>query len=226
MNFNKNRKEKAMNKIIKIILLCLIIAGIIVVATLGFNVGLKYSSNFQIGISIGKEFETSDIKEITDEVYKGQKVIIQKIELYKDMVQITVKETSNEQIDELISKLREKYDISEENEIMQVSYNENIRLRDIVKPYIFPVALSTVIILAYIMLFFRKLGVWKVLYKALISIIGTQAVLFSLYAVLRLPINRLTPIVSIIVYLITILAIIIKFIKEKEEKIKSEKTNN
>ena len=39
MNFNKNRKEKAMNKIIKIILLCLIIAGIIVVATLGFNVG-------------------------------------------------------------------------------------------------------------------------------------------------------------------------------------------
>ena len=222
-----------MNKIIKILLLCLIIAGVIVVATLGFNVGLKYSSNFQIGINIGQEFETSDIRAITDEIYKGQRVIIQKIELYKDMVQITVKETTEEQIDQLYEKIKEKYNITEENEgeeenstvNLQVSYNENIRLRRIAKPYVIPLTIATVIILVYLMLFFKKLGMWKVLYKALISIIGTQAVLFSLYAVLRIPINRLTPIISIIVYIATILTITIKFNKEKEEKAKLEKTD-
>ena len=222
-----------MNKIIKILLLCLIIAGVIVVATLGFNVGLKYSSNFQIGINIGQEFETSDIRAITDEIYKGQRVIIQKIELYKDMVQITVKETTEEQIDQLYEKIKEKYNITEENEgeeenstvNLQVSYNENIRLRSIAKPYVIPLTIATVIILVYLMLFFKKLGMWKVLYKALISIIGTQAVLFSLYAVLRIPINRLTPIISIIVYIATILTITIKFNKEKEEKAKLEKTD-
>ena len=222
-----------MNKIIKILLLCLIIAGVIVVATLGFNVGLKYSSNFQIGINIGQEFETSDIRAITDEIYKGQRVIIQKIELYKDMVQITVKETTEEQIDQLYEKIKENYNITEENEgeeenstvNLQVSYNENIRLRRIAKPYVIPLTIATVIILVYLMLFFKKLGMWKVLYKALISIIGTQAVLFSLYAVLRIPINRLTPIISIIVYIATILTITIKFNKEKEEKAKLEKTD-
>ena len=43
-----------MNKIIKILLVCLFIAGIIVISTIGFNVGTKYSENTQIGINIGK----------------------------------------------------------------------------------------------------------------------------------------------------------------------------
>ena len=212
-----------MNKITKIILLCLIIAGIIIVSTIGFNVGLKYSSNFQIGINIGKEFETSDIKSITDEIYGKQRVIIQKIELYKDMVQITVKETTNEQINQLMSKLKEKYNIENEENVLQVSYKENIRIRDIIKPYIYPLSLATIIVIAYIIIMFRKLGAWKVLYKTIISIVGTQAVLFSLYAILRLPINRLTSIFAITLYIITIIILIINLTKEREVNLNEKK---
>lgn len=37
------RKEITMKKIVQVLLICLIIAGIIVISTAGFNVGLKYS---------------------------------------------------------------------------------------------------------------------------------------------------------------------------------------
>ena len=87
-----------MKKIIQIVLMCLIIAGVIIVATIGFNVGTKYSETTQISIKIGKEFDLKDIKAITNEVFEKQNTQIQYVELYKDMVQITVKEASDKTI--------------------------------------------------------------------------------------------------------------------------------
>lgn len=69
-----------MKKTIQILLICLIIAGTIVIATVGLNVGTKYSENTQISINIGQKFEISDIKQITDEVFKNQTVLVQAIE--------------------------------------------------------------------------------------------------------------------------------------------------
>ena len=57
-----------MKKTIQILLICLIIAGIIVISTIGFNVGTKYAENTQININIGTEFQIKDIRKITDEV--------------------------------------------------------------------------------------------------------------------------------------------------------------
>ena len=101
-----------MKKIIKILLVCLFIAGIIVIATIGFNVGTKYSENTQIGINIGKEFDINDIKAITDEVFGNQRALIQKVEMYQDMVQINVEEASEEQIADLNTKINEKFGVS------------------------------------------------------------------------------------------------------------------
>ena len=64
-----NRKENIMKKVIQILLICLIIAGIIVISTIGFNVGTKYAENTQINIYIGSEFKIEDIRSITDEVF-------------------------------------------------------------------------------------------------------------------------------------------------------------
>lgn len=193
-----------MKKTIQILLICLIIAGTIVIATVGLNVGTKYSENTQISINIGQKFEISDIKQITDEVFKNQTVLVQAIELYEDMVQITVKEATSEQIEELNTKINEKYQIENTISDIGVMQNANIRLRDIIKPYILPISIVSVITILYTMIIYRKLGVWKVLYTMAINIVAPQAILVSLYAVTRLPINRLTAIISIIVYIISI----------------------
>ena len=93
-----------MKKIAQIILICLVLAGIIVIATLGFNVGVRYGENTQININIGKEFDSKDIRNIAKEVFGNQSVIVEHVEIYNDVVQITVKDATDEQIKELNNK--------------------------------------------------------------------------------------------------------------------------
>ena len=92
-----------MKKIAQIILICLVLAGIIVIATLGFNVGVRYGENTQININIGKEFDSKDIKNIAKEVFGNQSVIVEYVEIYKDVVQITVKDATDDEMQKYIN---------------------------------------------------------------------------------------------------------------------------
>ena len=211
-----------MKKVIKILLVCLFIAGIIVISTLGFNVGTKYSENTQIGINIGKEFNIKDIKEITDEVFKGQRVLIQQVEMYKDMVQINVKDATEQQISDLNSKLNEKFEINNALTDVEVTHNANVKLKSIIKPYIIPMSIISIIVIIYTMIAFRKLGAFKVLYNTAMAIIIPEATLISLYAVARIPVNRLTMILGIIVYIMSITLNIVYLIKVQKGKEKEK----
>ena len=210
-----------MKKIIQIVLMCLIIAGVIIVATIGFNVGTKYSETTQISIKIGKEFDLKDIKAITNEVFEKQNTQIQYVELYKDMVQRTVQEASEEQIKTLNDKINEKYEISNELSNVLVTRQSNVRLRDIVKPYIVPVAIVSVITIVYVMIAFRKLEIWQVLYNTLMTMVAPQAILAGFYAVTRIPVNRLTVVIEILIYIASIMLNIVylnKIEKNKEQQ--------
>ena len=211
-----------MKKVIKILLVCLFIAGIIVISTLGFNVGTKYSENTQIGINIGKEFNIKDIKEITDEVFKGQRVLIQQVEMYKDMVQINVKDATEQQISDLNSKLNEKFEINNALTDVEVTHNANVKLKSIIKPYIIPMTIISIIVIIYTIIAFRKLGALKVLYNTAMAIIIPEATLISLYAVARIPVNRLTMIIGIIVYIMSITLNIVYLIKVQKGKEKEK----
>lgn len=219
-----------MKKVIQILLICLIIAGIVVISTVGFNVGLKYSEHKEISININKEFNVSDIRNITKEVFGNKPMIIQQVELYKDMVQISVKEASEEQVSSLNDKINEKYGL--ENAISDVKVVDipNVRLRNVIKPYILPVSIVSVLTIIFAMIVYRKLGVWKVLYDTAMAIVAPQAILSSLYAVTRIPINRIATIVAISVFALSITMIILKLnitkqklFKEKEDTKKVEK---
>ncbi len=207
-----------MKKIISILLMCLIIAGVIVVATIGFNVGTKYSETTQISIKIGKEFEIKDIQKIAKEVFENQNVLVQYVELYKDMVQITVKDASEEQIKNLNEKVNEKYEISNEISDILVTEQSNVRLRDIAKPYIIPVVTVSIITILYVMIAFRKLGVGQVLYNTLMNMVSTQAILAGIYAVVRIPVNRLTMVIAMVLYIASIALNIVYLNKVKTNK--------
>ncbi len=207
-----------MKKIISILLMCLIIAGVIIVATIGFNVGTKYSETTQISVKIGKEFEIKDIQKIANEVFEKQNVLVQYVELYKDMVQITVKDASEEQIKNLNEKINEKYEINNEISDILVTKQSNVKLRDIAKPYIIPVVTVSIITVLYVMVTFRKLGIGQVLYNTLMNMVSTQAILAGIYAVIRIPINRLTMVIAIILYMASIGLNIIYLNKVKTNK--------
>ena len=85
----------------------IILIGIIVVAISKFNVGYSYKNHTMIDIKIGKEFNISDIKNITNEVFGKQDVEIQKSGTYSDNVVIKVDGITSEQKELLNSKINE-----------------------------------------------------------------------------------------------------------------------
>ena len=97
--------------LIGILLGIIIIIGIILTTTIGLNLDLMYSSHKSIDINLQKQFENEDVYKIAKEVFENQKVKVQKVELYEDMVSIIVKDATDEQLENLNTKLNEKYEL-------------------------------------------------------------------------------------------------------------------
>ena len=208
------------NKIMYGIAFLIIIIGVIVIFTKGFTKSLEYGNSQKIEIYIGKEFNTNDIKSMTDEVFEGKQVSIKKVELFKDMVSISAKEISQEQKDAMIEKIKEKYSL--ENVAADVLTVPAINLKDIAKRYAFPTAVSFVIILVYAIIVLFKLNVLKVLCELIINTCVAEAVYFSILAITRLPICRITMPIALIIYVITIFIMMCKFQKELTDKKQEE----
>lgn len=209
-------------KILYIILACIIVIGAVIIGFKGLNFGLKYEPNKQIEIYIGKEFDNNDIKQMVREVIGNEQVIIQKVELYDEMVSITVKEISDEQIEELNKKVNEKYEIDNKvSEDLIITENANLRGRDLVKPFIFPIALSLIIILVYATIRFRKIDIFEVLLKIFGINIFAQLLYISILAITRLPVNILTVPTAIAIYTVVTLVIFNEF-ETKERKFEQE----
>ena len=194
-------------KAISIILIIIIIAGIIVTFTTGLNFELKYQETKKIQVLVGKEFEISEIKEITDEVLPEQEVIIQKAREFEDVVNITTKEMTEEQKTNLVNKINEKYGQETTAEDIKIVTIPHTRGRDIVKPYILPFIVASAVILVYFLVKYRKLEKIKMILTYVIGLILPQLVLLSIIAITRIPIGRTTMSLVLIVYVLTLLTL-------------------
>ena len=213
-------------KILYIILACIIIIGTIVVAVSGFNVGLKYSPNKQITVYIGKNFENEDIKCLVKEVIGNSNIIVQKVELYEEIASITVKDITDEQIEEINNKINEKYSL--ENTVkdnITVTENTSLRIRDLVKPFIIPIAISLVVILIYASIRYRKINILEVLGKILGINILAEFFYVSILAIVRIPVNIITIPIALAIYIITTLAIFNNLEDEYKKTIAQQKNS-
>ena len=152
----KNITKK--QKMIFIILAVIIIAGIAVISTIGFNLELKMQETKKIELYIQKDFEISDIKNIVKEVIPDESIMIQKVEVFEDSVSITAKDITDEQKQSIIDKVNEKYGTELKADSTEIINIPNMKIRDLVKPYVTSFAISTVLILVYIAIRYRKLG--------------------------------------------------------------------
>ena len=198
-----------MKKVIYAILICLIIAGIVIIATVGLKADIIYSKNVELDIYLGKSFEIKDLQSIVNEVFPKERAIIQEIELFGDTVSITLEdnrteEELNSKIEELNKKINEKYELENEAKDITVTHNPKIKLSSILMPYVYSLGISLVIILIYVGIRYRKLGIVKTLITYLLAIGATEMLLLSVIAITRFPINRLVIPVGFVV-VITIL---------------------
>lgn len=210
-------------KMIYGIIALIILVAIAIICFFKFNFSLMYNDNTRLDIYIGKDYDMKDIKTITKEIFKKQKIQYQKIETFNDTVAVTVKEATDNQINELKEKLKEKYELETTENLIQVSKVAHLRGRDIVKPYIIPTALATAIILVYIGIRYIKLGALKVICDLLIKLIVSEALYLSAIAIFRLPIGIYTMPIAIAIYLLVIIVLIINYQNRLDKKQLEEK---
>ena len=212
-------KELLKNKkLIYIVIALIIIIGIISIFVLRLNFTLMYSEHTRINVYLGKNYELQDIKQISQEVFGDQEIIYQEIETFHDSLAITVKQATEEQITNLETKLKEKYEIDSEEEILQVNEVGHLRGRDIVRPYIIPMIISTLVILAYVGIRYLNLGIFRTTFTLFLRLIISEALLLSVIAIGRIPIGIYTMPVAIILYLLVIIYSIIGFEKKLAKK--------
>ena len=103
---------KKKNVIILAIAMIIVIAGVIVASTIGFNKQLRYQDSQKIDIYVASEVDVDKIKSIANEVLEKQNMV-QTIEIYQDMVTIRAKSISDEQKDSIVNKIKENYEFEQ-----------------------------------------------------------------------------------------------------------------
>lgn len=207
-----------MKKIVYIVLAIVIIAGITITATIGLNVDIIYKAHEQVNVYVGKESNSKDIEEIAKDVFGKQKIKITKIESFNDAFAINTSKVSDEQIESLKQKVGEKYEIEDTTSTVEKLSIPSLRLRDLIKPYVIPVIISTVIIIAFMAVRFKNIGSGKVALQSIVMLVLAEILLFSIIAITRIPVNQYVIPGALTVYFATIIALNIQDLKELETK--------
>lgn len=206
----ERKKTKMKNKILYILIAIIIIAGIVVGCTAKFKFSLAYDDSNRIEVYIGKEYTKNDIKAIAEEVFGTKDVLIQKVEFFNDTVTITVRNYNDDQLNNLATKINEKYGTSLTKDNLTVVQIPHYRGRDIMANYLLPIGISAVIIIAYEAIRFRKLGVIKTVLKLVIWPVIIEALYLSILAITRIPISYYTLPLGIIIAVLTLTVITYK----------------
>ena len=205
------------------ILAAIILVGLVIIFTMGFNFDLRFQATKKVELYLGKDFEISDIKQIAKETIPNQTIIIQKVEVFEDTVSIIAKEITEEQKQNLVTKVNEKYGTALSVEDTEIASIPNTRGRDLIKPYILPFVITTAIILIYMAARYKKIGAIKTVVKVSAILVIAQALLISLIAIARIPVGRLTMPMAITVYILTLAVLTTKYEKQLKYKKEDEK---
>ena len=215
--------KKSKKLVFYIVTALIIVAGIAMSIFKGFNVELKYAANKKVNLTIKQEVEVEKIQEKADEIFGKGNSKIQVTGLLKDSVQITAKEITEEQKNTLVEKVNEIYskEVAEgesaqkllDTSKITIQSTENARLRNILKPYILPIIITTIVIGVYYIVRYRKLGIIKVIFKSSTIILVSQLVLLSVLVLTRFPMGRLTTPLILVVYTTSLVGININLMK-------------
>lgn len=204
-----------------LIALIIIIAGIVVIAIKDMNYDLMYGSNTTIEMYLKNDFVESDIEAIIKESL-GNNYNIRLVNNLQNNIIITVKNISDEQIETLISKTNEKYGLELTRSDLIITNNGTVQILDLINPYIFPVTLVIIITMVYLAIKHKNCKVSKIILYTLITVIGIQAIYFSIYAITRIPVNQFTMPISMAILIISLL-ILEKGINNNIEEMKTNK---
>ena len=167
----------------------------------GINVDIYYGEGYRISFTEKNTISISDIETIAKEIW-GSNYSVQKLEFFNDSAEIKVKDYNDEQIINLKNKLNEKYGSELEESSFKIEHVTNVRLRNILSPYIIPVILSFVIVMIFYAIRYR--GARKML-ELLAGLLIFESLFYSIYAIGRIPFSAITMPLAMSIYVIVTL---------------------
>ena len=198
-----------------------ILSGIIMFCIKGLNYNLFYGKNTNIAVNMEKDVNINEIKQLVEETIES-KADVRTLNESNSYILITVKEISDEQKSNLLAKINEKYSLELSQDDLKITNNVQVKLFDMIKPYIAPSIISIGLIMIYFVIKYRKYGIGKIILETVGLVVILEAFLFSIYAITRIPVNSLTMPIAVILFVIVIIVLIENFRKEKT-KIKDKK---
>ena len=169
-------------KILYGLLALVLIVDIIITATAGLRVSLYYGEGYSIKVSEKDTINKEDVEKIVKDVFEKD-YMVQDLELFKDSVVIKVKEVSDEKVQVLVDKL-------------------NVKIRSLVEPYVIPTLIATALVLVFYAIRYRGAKQMLELIKYLLL---AEGVLYTLHAIVRVPVNTMTLPVAFSLYALVIL---------------------
>ena len=200
-------KQKNIKIITFAIVALVILIGIVVVGIWGFKKELRFEQSQSIDVYVEQSVDENKIKDITHDVL-GTDSMVQTVEIYKDMVIIRAKEITEEQKNNIVSKIKENYEFEQTAEDTTIDTVPATRIRDMYKKYVLPFTISGILVLVYMVIRYYKKGILKVLARTVAIPVVGELFLLSIIAIARIPVGRFTPIFVIGMYIASILIVI------------------
>lgn len=202
-------------KIIAVIIILILLAGIIMLVAKGFNKGITYQKATKIECYIAKGYNKSDIEQITNEVFNDKNVQIQDVEKLNQVVSVRINDYTEEELENFKTKISEKYGIEKDDlEIHEVEV-PTTRIKTLVTPYVFPVSLVTILAIIYVGI--RNItnkDMIKKVAKLLTTLIIVAGLYFSIIVLAQIPVNEYMMPIALALYVATLLITVIKLNKE------------
>ena len=164
--------------------LLVIIGGI----TYGLLTGYKFDIDFKGGVvietDIKEEFDNNEMQNLIKNI-TGESPLIQKTTGGENRVTITLEPISSEQETAVIEALKDKYKNMEEPSTrnIQPAYG-----KDLINSALLAIGVSVVLILIYICIRFKTLGVAAAI-SAIIALLHDTLFLIAVYGIFKFPIN-------------------------------------
>ena len=116
-------------------------------------------------------------------------------------------EELDSKVEELVNKLNEKYGTELKLEDIEIRHNPKVNLSSIVIPYAWTLGISMAVILVFVGIRYKKLGIIRTILTYILSIAAVEMVYLSILAIVRFPINRAVIPIGLLL-LIVILAVL------------------
>lgn len=204
MNIIKNRK------IYYSISLGIIVLGLIMMVVNGLNYGIDFTGGTSIQIKIGQMITVDEAREIVDEYDKEASIL--HIGTKQDEIMIRSKmDFSNNEINEIIDKFAEKYNIKE-NEFQTEKFGPFMG-KEIKKKAL----LSSLIVVVAMLIYISWRFEFNFAIAAIIALIHDVLITFSVYTIFKIPVNSafIAAILTILGYSINDTIVIFDRIREE-----------